>query len=155
MIALARFESLAVTADTPIEQSIATEISVGLRIVLGEASRSPAAAEQGVASNSPWRPLAPLVACFDGNAVMGRHALRFAAVTAIAVVCFWYFPKPFGYWIPLTVTVLLRPYAGVTLTRTVQRVIGTVAGIVVSSALLPFSTTAWVQLGLMGVAFSS
>jgi uncharacterized membrane protein YccC len=152
-IALARFESLAVTADTPIEQSIATEISVGLRIVLGEASRSPAAAEQGVASNSPWRPLAPLVACFDGNAVMGRHALRFAAVTAVAVVCFWYFPKPFGYWIPLTVTVLLRPYAGVTLTRTVQRVIGTVAGIVVSSALLPFSTTAWAQLGLMGVAF--
>jgi uncharacterized membrane protein YccC len=97
--------------------------------------------------------LAPLVACFDGNAVMGRHALRFAAVTAIAVMCFWYFPKPFGYWIPLTVTVLLRPYAGVTVSRTVQRTIGTVAGILVSSALLPLLTTAWARLMLMGIAF--
>jgi uncharacterized membrane protein YccC len=38
---------------------------------------------------------------------------------------------PFGYWIPLTVSVVLKPYAGTTLARGAQRLTGTVAGVAV------------------------
>jgi uncharacterized membrane protein YccC len=43
---------------------------------------------------------------------------------------------PFGYWIPLTASVVLRPYAGSTLQRAVERLLGTAAGIVVGMALM-------------------
>ena len=85
--------------------------------------------------------------------IVARHALRFAVVTAIAVVVFWVFPKPFGYWVPLTVTVVLKPYAGMTLVRTVQRSIGTILGILVGVMLTPLLPTTASQLVLVGITF--
>jgi uncharacterized membrane protein YccC len=46
------------------------------------------------------------------------------------------FAPPFGYWIPLTASVVLKPYAGSTLQRAVERLLGTAAGIVVGMALM-------------------
>jgi uncharacterized membrane protein YccC len=43
---------------------------------------------------------------------------------------------PFGYWIPLTATVVLKPYAGSTLTRAGQRLAGTVAGVAAGVTLV-------------------
>jgi ABC-type amino acid transport substrate-binding protein len=91
--------------------------------------------------------------CLDSNSVVARHALRFGIVAAIAVVIFWFFPPPFGYWIPLTVTVVLKPYAGATLARTVQRVIGTSGGILVGSALMPFLAGPQAELAAVGILF--
>jgi hypothetical protein len=85
----------------------------------------------------PWL-LSPLTVCLNRKSVVGRHALRFGLVCAAGVVVFWFFPLPFGYWVPLTVTVMLKPYAGATLSRTVQRLVGTSAGILVSSTLMSF-----------------
>ena len=63
--------------------------------------------------------LSSLHANFDLTSVAARHALRFAMVTSAAVIVFWFFPKPFGYWVPLTATVVLKPFTGMTLTRAV------------------------------------
>jgi uncharacterized membrane protein YccC len=57
--------------------------------------------------------------------------LRFGVLTAAAVALQRLWDPPFGYWIPLTVSVVLKPYAGTTLTRGAQRLTGTVAGVAV------------------------
>ncbi|MCP9772879.1 FUSC family protein [Synechococcus sp. Tobar12-5m-g] len=57
-----------------------------------------------------------------------RHGLRFGAASAVAVGVYTLFALPIGYWITLTVSVILRPSAGESLARTSQRVLGTVLG---------------------------
>jgi uncharacterized membrane protein YccC len=99
------------------------------------------------------RLLFPLIVCFDRNSVVGRHALRFGLVCAAGVIAFRFFPPPFGYWIPLTVTVVLKPYAGATLSRTVQRVVGTGAGILASSVLMSFVAAPQFDIIAVAVAF--
>lgn len=88
---------------------------------------------------------------FDSVAL--RHALRYAAVMSGAVLIFWVFPKPFGFWVPLTVTVVLKPFAGMTLARAVQRVVGTVGGIALGMALMPVLTTIALKFAFVLVAF--
>ena len=97
--------------------------------------------------------LAPLRANLDRNSVVARHALRFAVVTSAAVMVFWFFPKPFGYWVPLTATVVLKPYAGMTLARAVQRTVGTVTGIVAGLVLMPLLPTSGAQFAAVIVLF--
>jgi len=65
----------------------------------------------------------------------------------------WVFPPPFGYWVPLTVTVVLKPYAGVTLARTVQRVVGTASGVLIATALMPLLPGVAAQITAVAVAF--
>ena len=68
----------------------------------------------------------------------GRHALRLAVVAAIGEIVAQASGLPHGYWIVLTILIVLRPdYAG-TIYRGVQRAGGTVigAGLGVATALL-------------------
>jgi uncharacterized membrane protein YccC len=139
-------------ADKVVEARLVAELLRAVRIALGDAAPETVATETGIAAQDNAGVLAPLLGCLDRKSLVARHALRFAVVTSVAVVIFWFFPQPFGYWIPLTVTVVLRPYAGVTLSRTLQRIIGTAAGILVSSALMPFLTTPDAQLTATAVA---
>ena len=103
---------------------------------------------------SPKLPsMEPLIGCFRPDSIVGRHALRFGVVSSAAVVLFWIFPPPFGYWIPLTATAVLKPYAGLTYARSVQRVVGTIAGILVGMALMVFVASLWANALLVAVAF--
>jgi uncharacterized membrane protein YccC len=132
---------------------MARELAYALRILIDD-SMLPVALEQPKPARAGLSAaLAPLVACLDLDSVVTRHALRFSVVSGVAVVIFWVFPPPFGYWIPLTVTVVLKPYAGTTLERTLQRIVGTVAGILLASALMPFLTTPQTQLAAVAFAF--
>ena len=97
--------------------------------------------------------LSLLLANLDPSSVVARHALRFALVTLVAVIVFWVFPKPFGYWVPLTATVVLKPFAGMTLARAVQRTVGTVAGILAGLALMPFLSTISLQFLVVMIFF--
>src|SRR5258708_21611287 len=65
-----------------------------------------------------------------------RHALRLAASTALAGVIASAFHLTRGYWIPITVVVVLKPNFGGTLHRAVQRITGTVAGVLFSALVL-------------------
>jgi uncharacterized membrane protein YccC len=97
--------------------------------------------------------LLPLHDCLSWQSIVVRHALRFALVTCAAVGVFWVFPPPFGYWVPLTVTVVLKPYAGVTVSRTVQRVVGTVSGVLIATILMPLLPGVAAQITAVAVAF--
>lgn len=68
----------------------------------------------------------------------GRHALRLAIVAAIGVVIAQASGLPHGYWIVLTILIVLRPDYNSTIYRGVQRAGGTVigAGLGVATALL-------------------
>ena len=64
-----------------------------------------------------------------------RFALRVAVVTTTAVALTETLDLKRGYWVTITAIVILQPYTGVTLTRAVQRVIGTVLGALLAAAL--------------------
>jgi uncharacterized membrane protein YccC len=119
---------------------------------LGHALSLAAEDELPVVSAAPATPrtrlsaaLSPILANLNPKSVSARHALRFALVTSVAVMVFWVFPKPFGYWVPLTATVVLKPYAGMTLARAVQRAVGTAVGILAGLTLMPLLPTISLQ----------
>jgi len=148
----------AASVHVPVDRSkpleAARDLAAALRIATGAATPPPELSEFA----TPHRPgpAAGSRALRDGfnrHSVISRHALRFALVMCAAVGVFWVFPPPFGYWVPLTVSVVLKPYAGVTVSRTVQRLIGTAAGVLIATALLPLLPGDGLKLGAVAAAF--
>lgn len=70
------------------------------------------------------------------NSPILRHALRLSAAVAIGAVADRFAPVEFGYWIPLTVLMVLRPETAHTYTRCVGRLAGMAAGIVIASLVV-------------------
>ena len=75
---------------------------------------------------------------------ISRHAVRLAGAAASGTAIARFADVPAGYWIPLTVLLVMRPETAHTYTRCVGRVAGICAGVVVSSAL----TLLWQPSGL-------
>lgn len=67
--------------------------------------------------------------------VVLHHALRIAIVTAVAVAITGLLHLNHGYWVTLTVVVILQPFAAMTRQKALQRVIGTILGGVVAAGL--------------------
>lgn len=82
-----------------------------------------------------------------------RHAVRLSAATAVAVAADRFAPINHGYWMALTVLMVLRPETAHTYTRCFGRVGGIAAGAVVASLI----TLLWLPTGyvaaVMGVFF--
>lgn len=68
----------------------------------------------------------------------GQHALRLAAIVAIGEIIALASGLPHGYWIPLTIALVVRPDYASTIYRGVQRAAGTIigAGLGLATALL-------------------
>lgn len=64
-----------------------------------------------------------------------RHALRLGVTAAVAVAISSSFGLKEGYWVTLTVVVVLKPYSGATFQRGLQRVSGTVVGGILAAIL--------------------
>ncbi len=77
------------------------------------------------------------------DSVAFRHALRYATVTTLGVIIFRGLSLPKGYWVPLTIAVILKPHAGVTFQRTLLRVGGTILGALLAVAITATVTSAW------------
>src|SRR5262245_37544232 len=119
-----------------------------------EMERLGAEAELSVAPRSPLTRLAaPVRACLDRRSVIGRHALRYGLVTAVAVAIDRWLDAPFSYWMPLTVTVVLKPFAGSTFTRGGQRIAGTLAGVTVGLLAVSVADGPLARIALAGGAF--
>lgn len=65
-----------------------------------------------------------------------RHALRVAVVAALGTAVITRFELAHGIWLPLTSLVILQPEYGGTITRALQRTVGTIAGAVVAGILI-------------------
>ncbi len=75
---------------------------------------------------------------------IARHAVRLAGAAACGTAIARFADVPAGYWIPLTVLLVMRPETAHTYTRCVGRVAGICAGVLVASAL----TLLWEPRGL-------
>ncbi len=94
-------------------------------------------------SASPWTlrlagAMANLRANLSLNSAAFRHALRMGACVAIAEAISRYTGSRRGYWLPMTVAIVLRPDFTATFTRGVLRVAGTLAGLLVATGLVYF-----------------
>lgn len=65
-----------------------------------------------------------------------RHAIRLSAAVAVAACADRFAPVAHGYWIALTVLMVLRPETAHTYTRCVGRLAGIVTGVVVASVIV-------------------
>jgi len=80
--------------------------------------------------------LDPIRGTLSWDSAVLRHALRVAVTAGIAAAVTRSFDIERGYWLTLTVVVVLQPYTSATLQRGMQRVVGTVAGAIVAALLL-------------------
>jgi hypothetical protein len=75
---------------------------------------------------------------------IARHAVRLAGAAASGTAIARFADVPAGYWIPLTVLLVMRPETAHTYTRCVGRIAGICAGVVIASGL----TLLWEPTGL-------
>src|SRR5580704_17799140 len=80
-----------------------------------------------------------------------RHALRLGLATAIASLIASAIHLVRGYWIPMTVVIVLKPNFGGTLERALQRIIGTVLGALMAAVLLLVLTNPWLLLAALAI----
>lgn len=86
--------------------------------------------------SAPIEPVSNLLHRRDPNSVFTRHAIRVAGLFVIATAIAQLDPLNHSYWIPLTVAWITKPdFAGTTL-RVVERVLGTLIGVVASALLI-------------------
>jgi uncharacterized membrane protein YccC len=94
-------------------------------------------------SASPWAlrltgAMAKLRANLSLNSAAFRHALRMAVCVAIAEALNRVSGSHRGYWMPMTVSIVLRPDFAGTFSRGVLRLAGTLAGLLVATGLVHF-----------------
>lgn len=100
----------------------------------------------------PRSALAILTASLTPRSAAFRHAVRTAACLAIAVWIGRALALSHGYWIPMTVAIVLRADYGATFSFGLLRVAGTLIGLLLTTALLHFlPADAWVWLAVMAV----
>jgi len=82
------------------------------------------------------------------NSQQFRYALRVAFALSLAVFVYKYFDINHGHWIALTIIIVIQPYYGATLKKGIERMVGTVSGIVLGGLvlLLPLPHEAFVGL---------
>ncbi len=70
-----------------------------------------------------------------------RHALRIGVSLAVGVILYSITNLPMGYWVTLTIMLVLKPNLGATFQRFFQRVGGTILGAVLAAVLLATITS--------------
>lgn len=81
-----------------------------------------------------------------------RHAIRLGSTLLAATLVYRVSPLPRGYWLALTVLVILRPEFSTTFTRGIARVIGTLMGALIATLLVAIPDPShWLGVLLVGV----
>jgi len=100
----------------------------------------------------PANPLATLRANLTFQSVAFRHAVRCGACLAVALALSQVLPLSRGYWMPMTVAIVLRADFGATWRFGLLRVVGTLSGLLLTTGLLYFGFDEfWEALALFTV----
>jgi uncharacterized membrane protein YccC len=95
---------------------------------------------------------ATLRANLTPHSVAFRHAVRSAITLSATLFVSRELGLPHGYWLPMTAAIVLRPDFAATFNFGLLRVVGTVLGLVLTTALLHFTPhDVWAHLALMAV----
>lgn len=104
-----------------------------------------------VTSVRPW--FETLLVQLNWSSAVLRHATRLAVAVAVATLLYLFTGLPEGAWVILTVVVLLKPDIGATLDRLVQRLVGTMIGVVVGGTLVVLLSPYPVLIAFVASAF--
>jgi MFS family permease len=118
-----------------------------------EASETPEANRQLAEDEARRGPLRQFRANLTFRSIIFRHALRLAVAATIAVTLYKFLRLERGYWLIITVLVIVKPVFADTRRRTLERVLGSVVGGALA-ALLAASVHNVVALNLLLVVFS-
>jgi uncharacterized membrane protein YccC len=99
-------------------------------------------------------PLATLRANLTPNSAVLRHAVRVSVLVAGSDLILRLAGVDRGYWVPLTIMVVLRPDFATTFQRATMRVLGTVVGLVVATVLVHWVPGGnWYAIALIALFF--
>ncbi len=97
-------------------------------------------------------PIAILRANLSLESAVLRHAIRLSVVVAASDLVLRLSHVDRGYWVSLTLLVVLRPDFATTLQRSVMRVVGTVVGLLLATGLVHWIPGGgWWQIALIGL----
>lgn len=113
-----------------------------LRAAAAERSLPPA-----LRGDSPW---VQLRANLNMKSAAFRHALRMGVALALGVAVERYLGLAHGYWLPMTLAIVLRADFAATLSFGVQRALGTVLGLLLTTLLLNLSSSTLAAILLLG-----
>jgi uncharacterized membrane protein YccC len=100
----------------------------------------------------PLNALAILRANLRLSSIACRHAIRCGIVLALAVAGERWFGISHGYWIPMTAAIVLKPDFAGTFSFGLLRVVGTLIGLALTTALLHFAFGGdWARIALFAV----
>ena len=138
----------------------ALDVLVGqLRLVLQLATNTTTEGEEEYLRTShakPWKLqaanwLATVRANLSWGSPVFRHAVRLSASVALADVIERSINLQRAYWLPMTVAVVLKPDFTTTFSRGALRLVGTIAGLMLATAIyLVLPESGWTQLILVG-----
>lgn len=77
-----------------------------------------------------------------------RHALRLSLALSFSYLFGHYIEVVNNYWIALTVIVIMRPNYGLTKSRSIHRIIGTLAGALIAVAIILITQNIYIYTGL-------
>lgn len=100
-------------------------------------------------------PLAVLRANLSLDSPAARHAIRLAVLVPATDILTRSFGIQRGYWVALTILVVLRPDFAQTFQRSLMRVLGTLVGLLLASLLVHYLLHDWTPglILLLGVSF--
>lgn len=161
--ALASLEDMSRNEDSPQltialarAQALGGQLRAAIRNAGFAGSRGELAAEENEArlpaALRPMSPLATLRANLHLQSVAFRHALRLGACVCIAVIGERVFGYPHGFWVPMTTAIVLKPDFAGTFSFGLLRVAGTLAGLILTTALVHYALgNVWAELALLAV----
>lgn len=114
------------------------------------ANFTPGIDAEGRRATLSQRLLRPLQANLNRRSPALRHALRTAAVAgpALLFTALWF--TPYDHWLTIAIVATMQPYFALTITRAVERVLGTALGGLVAAAVGLLCTT---QLAIAAAMF--
>jgi uncharacterized membrane protein YccC len=93
--------------------------------------------------------LRPLGDALTSRSLPARHGLRMGIAAALAVLLSFALDITRGYWATITTLIVLQPYAGATMRKTLQRVAGSVLGGIIAAGLAVIARTKLAIAGVM------
>ncbi|MBA2685079.1 MAG: FUSC family protein [Gemmatimonadaceae bacterium] len=93
--------------------------------------------------------LAPLREAFTPRSLPARHAFRMGIAAAAAVWLSFALDITRGYWATITTLIVLQPYSGATMRKSLQRVAGSVVGGIIAAGLAVVARTKLAIAGVM------
>ena len=93
--------------------------------------------------------LRPLREALTSRSLPARHGLRMGIAAALAVWLSFALDITRGYWATITTLIVLQPYTGATMRKTLQRVGGSVLGGILAAALAVAARTKLAIAGIM------